>query len=361
MRVPQDVQSGSTAAVGGAEHTGVGDLYEGLRRCAASAVSHGVWATPLPFPSPLGYSFSYSVEVDDGIVVVDLGWDSDDGWRLFQKGLARAGRSLEDIVGVVITHVHPDHFGLASRIAASTSAWVAAHEAEIPLITGDRADAAGRFEEMYGWVRACGVPESELSDLRAESSAVLASMPLARLDRTLSDGDAVPGTGGALVAVHTPGHTPGHLCFHDRDRRVLFTGDHLLPRVTPNVSKRPRTGDDPLSDFTDSLRRVARVPTDTLVLPGHEWMFDRPQERTRVLIDHHRQRLDEVLRAVESGAQTVWEVTRVLAWARDFETFNPRARRQALGEAHSHLDSLVGQGRLVRHDGMPLRWSLAIR
>jgi glyoxylase-like metal-dependent hydrolase (beta-lactamase superfamily II) len=237
---------------------------EGLH---ASCVSPGVWATALPFPSVLAYYFSYCVRVPHGVVIVDLGWDSDDAWRLFLAGLGRAGASLDEIIGVVATHVHPDHYGLAGRIKANTEAWIACHANEARYIVACEDRNAWRAE-LTQWLGRCGVPRGV--GLLSEVQRLVESMASVPPDFVLRDGDVIPGTDGVLSAVHTPGHTAGSLCFHDRSRRLLFTGDHLLPRVTPNVSKRPRSTEDPLRDFLHSLAVLHGLADSAeMVLPGH--------------------------------------------------------------------------------------------
>jgi glyoxylase-like metal-dependent hydrolase (beta-lactamase superfamily II) len=306
-------------------------------------VTPGVWATAMPFPSVMGYSYSYAVEVPSGLIIVDLGWDTDAGWAAFEAGLARAGHSVNDIVGVVGTHVHPDHYGLAGRIRSVSDAWIAVHEAERPQIVSP-GEHAERIVQLTAWLKRCGVPDRE--SLRGEVSRLVDTTADVQPDRTLVDGAVVPDTGGSLEVIHTPGHTAGHLCFLDRERGVLFTGDHLLPRVTPNISKRPGSCPDPLAEFENSLRHVAEVRHDTLVLPGHEWPFDHPSQRVSTLLEHHRQRLTEVADAVCAGAGTVWEVASTVRWSRRFADFDARAQRQALGEVHAHLHRLAASGRI---------------
>jgi glyoxylase-like metal-dependent hydrolase (beta-lactamase superfamily II) len=320
------------------------------------AVAGGVWATAIPFPSPLAYSYSYALRYPDGVVIVDLGWDSDDAWRAFLAGLARAGTSLDEVVGVVVTHAHPDHFGLAGRIREAGSAWIAAHPGERAQIRVDAAERRERLADIATWLRRCGVPAPLLAELDGEIGALDSVLPAVEPDVWLQDGSPVPGTAGALRAVHTPGHTSGHLCFHEQERGLLLTGDHVLPKVTPNVALRPGSDPDPLRDFLASLAGLERLPVSTLVLPGHEWPFDALPDRVAGLRAHHSARLVEIERAVEAGCDTVWAVAEAVTWARAFSAFTPRSLRSALAETAAHLVRLAGGGRIRHVAGDPDRW-----
>ena len=327
------------------------------RRIEGFAVASGVWATAVPFPSPLAYSYSYVLRYGDGIVVVDLGWDSDDAWQAFLRGLARAGSSLDEVRGVVVTHAHPDHYGLAPRVRAHTSAWIGAHPGERAQIRVDAAERRARLAEITDWLRDCGVPGPRLVELDGELGALDAVLPAIEPDVELCDGVPIPGTDGALVPMHTPGHTAGHLCFHDRERNLLLTGDHVLPKVTPNVARRPGSDPDPLRDFLRSLGHLDPIPDSALVLPGHEWPFDRLSRRLDVLRAHHGERLAEIERAVVRGCDTVWRVAEAVSWAREFAAFTPRSLRSALAETSAHLMRLAEDGRIRRIRGRPERWT----
>ncbi|WP_284748287.1 MBL fold metallo-hydrolase [Amycolatopsis sp. RTGN1] len=316
------------------------------RRIEGFAVAGGAWATAIPFPSPLAYSYSYALRYADGLVVVDLGWDSDEAWDAFLAGLARAGARLDEVIGVVVTHAHPDHYGLAPRIREHTSAWIGAHPGERAQIRVDAAERRARLDEISAWLRDCGVPEARQAELDGELGALDAVLPTVEPDVELEDGKPVPGTGGALVPVHTPGHTAGHLCFHDRDRNLLLTGDHVLPKVTPNVARRPGSDPDPLRDFLASLTRLRDIPDSAVVLPGHEWPFDRLSRRLDVLREHHGERLVEIEKAVAGGCDTVWKVAEAVSWAREFSAFTPRSLRSALAETSAHLVRLAEEGRI---------------
>jgi glyoxylase-like metal-dependent hydrolase (beta-lactamase superfamily II) len=307
----------------------------------------------------MGYALCYSVQAGHGVVLVDLGWDSDEAWDVLTAGLRSAGAGLPDVTGAIVTHLHPDHFGLAARLRASTGAWIAVHPAEMPHVAADE-QARDRFlAAMASWLRSCGSPPSEFAALAADAADVRARLASVRPDAALTDGAGVPGTDGELSVLHTPGHTPGHLCVVDRSRRLLFTGDHVLPRVTPNVSWRPDTDADPLADYTSSLERLRRY-ADHLVLPGHEWAFDRLGPRLDVLAKHHDERLAEMESVVRGGARTTWDVTCAVGWRRPFATLEPIARRSALGETSAHLIRLAALGRITRAGGPgagdPVSW-----
>jgi glyoxylase-like metal-dependent hydrolase (beta-lactamase superfamily II) len=322
-------------------------------------VAPGVWSIPLPFPNPLRYTLAYLLEGDSGLVLVDAGWDSDECWTALVDGLALAGAGPGDLTGVAITHIHPDHYGLAGRLRERTTAWIGMHplEAERIPTTEDEVDAA--LEEMVGWLHAVGAPADEVQALRDHSAVIAATTPRVPPDLLLHDGQQLPGR-PTTTAVHTPGHTRGHLCFVDEARHIAFTGDHVLPRVTPNISQRPQQGEDPLGHYRRSIAKV-RGSGALLGLPGHEWPIPDLDGRIDVLTEHHRERLDQVEAVLRTGASTVWEVATTISWSRPWAELRGLQRRSALGETHSHLERLVREGRAVVRAGRPDRWSVAER
>jgi glyoxylase-like metal-dependent hydrolase (beta-lactamase superfamily II) len=327
-----------------------------LARLGITALSPGLWRIALPFPTPLGYSFSYLLRFGDAFIAVDLGWDDDHGWDLFTSGLARAGGSLDQLRGVVITHAHPDHYGMAPRVHRESSAWIALHPAEHPQIATSDAARRRRVTELELWLAKCGVPASATDELLSDRPQLTRNLSSQVPDIELADQATIAATDGQLVAIHTPGHTPGHVVFFDRARNVLFTGGHLLPRVSVNISDRPTSGADPLGHYQASLGLLA--PYDAaLAAPGHEWSFDRIGERREAVARHHRDRLAEIEKVVEEGYATTWEVANVVTWSRPFESLNPRGKRSALGETAAHLGRLAIEQRISRRDGTPTRWA----
>jgi glyoxylase-like metal-dependent hydrolase (beta-lactamase superfamily II) len=173
----------------------------------------------------------------------------------------------------------------------------------------------------------------------------------------LEHGTRVDLKGWDLVPLHTPGHSPGHVCFLDRQRRLLLSGDHVLPRISPNVSVHAQQLGNPLADFLDSLRAVRDLDVDE-VLPAHEWRFAPLTARVDELLVHHDHRLAMVERFVaEQPGATCWEITRLLPWSRAWDQIRGHMRRAAVGETLAHLVLLESRGVLSRNPARPWRWT----
>ena len=262
--------------------TGIAQREAWLARAmpAVEEVRPGLWSVPVPIPfSPLRYTLSYLVASGPGLIVVDPGWDSDDGWQALTEGLAAAGATAADVTGIVVTHVHPDHHGLSARLRAACGAWIAMHPAErdsLPARVWNATRSPGRD---LSWLQACGVPPDVAAELGGIGRVLQMLLAMPEPDVLLEDGDLVPVPARKLRAVWTPGHTPGHLCLHEEAEDVLLTGDHVLPRITPNIAQIAPTDDPPLGGVpgvAGTGRRVrqrrgaarARVPVPRAGRPG---------------------------------------------------------------------------------------------
>ena len=322
----------------------------------AEPVRPGLWSLPVPIPrSPLRYVLTYAFEVPGGVVVVDPGWNSPEAFDTLRDGLATIGAGLREVRGVLVTHIHPDHYGLAGRVREVSGAWVALHPADAALVTDRYEQVDALLDRTVAWLRDAGAPAAELTALRDASMALRSVVVVTPPDVLLEDGDRPEVPGWQLVAVHTPGHTPGHLCFFEERSGLLLSGDHVLPRITANVSIHPQSGSDPLGDYLASLERLRKY-ADSPVLPAHEWRFDGLVERIDHIVAHHEQRLDDAHALVRDGAETVWEVATRLEWSRPWDQIQGFMRRAAVGETHAHLATLERRGRLTRTSEHPLRW-----
>ncbi|MGW2216909.1 MBL fold metallo-hydrolase [Nonomuraea sp. NPDC001684] len=308
----------------------------------------GVWSVPVPIPgNPLGYTLVYAVESPRGPVLVDAGWNHPDAWQALSGGLAALGLDVATVSGVVVTHFHPDHAGLAGQVKEASGAWIAMHEEDAALVRLMHRFAAEEHASFQSdMLRRAGADPGEVREAMGTRPT-----PPALPDRELRDGDLVELPGRKLRAVHTPGHTPGHICLHLEDADRLFTGDHVLPDITPHIGIYPYDRDDidPLGDFLDSLDRVGELgPLDAL--PAHEWIFPDVAARAAEIRHHHEEKLIRLrtLMAERSRPLTIWEVASMMTWNRPWDDLAPVLRSMAAGEAAAHLRTLETRGMVRR-------------
>lgn len=324
-------------------------------------IGPGLWSIPVPIPdNPLGYTLVYLVESGAGPVLIDAGWDAPASWRALAEGLKSAGTSAADVYGVLVTHHHPDHYGLAGRVREESGAWIALHPADTEVMRrmhgeAEPGGADRRLERLRNMLRASGAPEDEVARLRAWPGGQPGSWPVP--DRELADGDLADVPGRRLRALWTPGHSPGHTCFCLEDDGRLLSGDHLLPAITPHIGLFGGQDADPLRDYLSSLERIAGLSIAE-VLPAHQYRFTGAPARAAEIAAHHETRLDEVRAAVRTGGATTWDVARAMQWNQPWDTMTTGSHRMALAEAAAHLRYLERRGE-VRAAGLPLRFELA--
>ncbi len=322
----------------------------------------GVSLLPVTIPIPaLRQVNVYALELADGSVgLVDTGWDDEESWTSLVAGLRSIGRRPEDVSRIAVTHAHPDHLGLARRVQEISGARVHLHEEEHARL-GRGAPGPHRFVRA---ARAAfprwGVGEDDVDELLGQRAGLLSRSWDVEVD-PVADGDLLPFPGWRLRVVWTPGHSPGHQCLHDLDSGALFTGDHVLPRITPGVGVHPEDDGDPLAAFLASLDLVARLDAGR-VLPGHEAPFEGLGDRVAALVAHHDRRLAEIVDCVAAAERpTAWQVASRLTWSRPLEQIAPAGRRLALSETQAHLVHLHRRRALDRtfDPGAVERWSVA--
>jgi glyoxylase-like metal-dependent hydrolase (beta-lactamase superfamily II) len=310
-------------------------------------VTSAVWSVPVTMPdNPLRYTLCYLLLSDTGAVVVDPGWESDAGWEDLLRGLRAAGLEADRVTGIVVTHVHLDHHGLSQRLSEASGAWIAMHAAEVQNLPARMRKALSWGDGGRAWMTRCGVPGDVLAELSAMPDESLGLFRMAEPDMLLDDGDHLSLPGRRVRVVWTPGHTPGHICLHDADYNLLLTGDHLLPRISPNVGLSPGL-DSPLTSYLESLHAMHDYDSAE-ALPAHEYRFRGISGRSRAIVRHHDARAQEVLDIVAAAGQpTLWEVTQKLTWSRGWDQITGFMRRAALTETAAHVEYLVRESKLI--------------
>lgn len=301
------------------------------------------WSIPIEATEyPIRYTLCYLLANEAGqFVLIDPGTESDEGMDQLKAGIAQAGLSTDGLLGIVVTHFHPDHLGMVHSLIEGRDVWIAMHRDEIP-----RVEAMQRFGQEgaddEAWLLSCGVPADEVASIsrrmRHQELRFVPELPTMLLE----DGATVPLPGRDVRVILTPGHTAGHLCVVDSDSRLIFTGDHILPRITPNVGADFHDEDrDPVAEYYVSLEKV-KPWDDCEVCPGHEYRIRGLAQRCEDLAGHQRARSEEVAALIAAGAKNPWEVAQRLIWSRGWDSLDGFNRRSALGEAFAHYKHVVG-------------------
>ena len=322
-----------------------------------------LWSIPVPMGGPLRYVSVYAFALEGGgLGLIDTGWGSDDSWAALQAGLGEIGASAADVRGALVTHLHFDHLGLAERLRQASGAWVAMHPADAAVVGSPalRDPAAFVAAEIDFLVSLGAARDEAVSDVGpVENLGHFSRMAVP--DRLLEDGEHADFPGWRLRAVHTPGHTPGHLCFAEERTGLFFSGDHVLPRISPNISSTHNGTPDPLRDYLDSLATIGgEEPVE--VLPAHEWRFRGLGSRTAELVAHHEHRLAELLGAIRDHPRsTPWQLAAHLTWSRPWDQYERRMRIFAVTETDAHLRLLASRGLVVSDGGPVPTWTSALR
>ncbi|MGP4005969.1 MBL fold metallo-hydrolase [Streptomyces sp. 4N124] len=319
-------------------------------------VRPGVHRIPLPLPEDgLRAVNVYALEgLTEGLVLIDGGWSIPESRKALEDALTELGHDLGEISHILVTHIHRDHYTQAVELRRLLGS-------RVYLGAGER-----RGLELLGELRT-DQPAGSLQTLRRAGAPDLAER-VAALDHggfdagvweapdrwlqaeELRFGDT------RLTVVPTPGHTQGHVIYLDQARGLLFSGDHVLPHITPSIGFELGGPALPLGDYLDSLRLMTTLG-DARLLPAHGPVGDSVHTRVAELLTHHDDRLAETLAALGGRTRTAYEVAGELGWTRrkvpftDLSAFN---QMLAVNETAAHLDVLAARGhvRCTRTEGV---------
>ncbi|MHA6793740.1 MBL fold metallo-hydrolase [Pseudonocardia bannensis] len=327
----------------------------GVYRCAPD-----VYRIPLPLPNDgLRAVNVYAVADAAGWTLIDSGWALAEAKDLLLGALAALGAGVGDVRQFLVTHLHRDHYTQAVVLRREFGGRVLLGRGERPGLEkiNYRSDDGGRVHRdrlrRAGAHRLVAHFEANPPPMADRS---LWEMPDEWLDDRAVVTLGAPGAERRLQAVETPGHTRGHLVFADAAGGLLFSGDHVLPTITPSIGFEPLPPPSPLADFLTSLRLLRELP-DAALLPAHGPVGRRVHERVDELLDHHGRRLDATLHAVKEGRSTGADVAAALPWTRRERTLDeldPYNAMLATLETSAHLDVLVERGLLtaIEQDGV---------
>jgi glyoxylase-like metal-dependent hydrolase (beta-lactamase superfamily II) len=303
---------------------------------------------PLPFKSP-GWVNTYAIESDEGLLLIDCGTDWEPGRQALSEGLDILGLEESAIHTLLVSHLHPDHVGMSARVVGDLGCRFVMHERAARDV-GFYNDTPGYVERLRMIASTHGVPR-EVIDAAANIQRPDYMPIIEPPDHVVADGDEIPLDGGrSLLVVHTPGHDPAHICLRDSRTGIFFSGDHVLPRISPVIMYDLDIG-DPLGDYLQSLDRLIGMGLG-VTYPAHGTLIDRGDERAHQILLHHDRRLRDMADLVREGDTTAWTVM-----TRSFRpNLDPVSARLAFLETVSHLEHLriAGKIRLQDRDGKAL-------
>jgi glyoxylase-like metal-dependent hydrolase (beta-lactamase superfamily II) len=295
---------------------------------------------PLP-KNPLKAINSYVIKNPERNLIIDTGWNQEECMEAMQTGLMELGVDIGK-TDFFITHLHADHFGLLSSLVTDTS------KIYFNQPDADRFRSGFRLDDFVKVARLNGYPENELQKgihahpgLKFRARADLAF-------HILKEGDTLRIGEYGFNCIETPGHTLGHMCLYEPNKKIFVSGDHILNDITPNIQLWFDEW-NPLKEYMASLDKVGELDIE-LVLPGHRSIFSNCRERIQELKQHHQKRLDEIISILARGDKHAFQVASEMNWdiLCDSWDLSPVSQKWfATGEAIAHLKYLK-EKRIIR-------------
>ncbi len=296
-------------------------------------VAPGIHWLRLPLPIKLNHINVYLLEDDEGLILFDTGFDTEQLREIWSSVLAN--RQLGKRPRILCSHYHPDHFGLVGHLCEqhgfelimAQTEWLIAN-----LLRGlDDQQTSAMQLDFY---RRHGMDDKSLLRHADRGGSYRNACSGAPADYTrIQHGDTLNIGGRAWQVITAAGHTPEQVCLYSPSDKILLSADHILPRITPNTSVFAyNPGTNPLADFMGSFDRFAQVDDTALVLPCHDRPFRGAQRRIKQLLAHHEERLQELLLLCGDAKHAFELIEDMFSRAMD-----PHQEMFALGEILAHL------------------------
>lgn len=313
-------------------------------------VADDLYQVRLPLPFALNIVNCYLLRDADGWAVVDTGLNTPEARATWKAAFAALGITPRDITQIILTHVHPDHYGMAGWFQSQAAkdaiplVRMSPREAELAQLLWEGEGLQARDFDQF--LRTCGLPDEQIGTV-VTSLAHTAEMthPHPTQTATINPGETITIGKRTFQTIHAPGHSDGQLLFYDAADQLILSGDHVLMKITPNIGLWPDTEPDPLGRFMESLTSLLSLDV-RLALPGHKALITDWRGRLNELIQHHQARLGHTLAALDGGT-TVYEASLKVF---DSQKFTPHEWRFAMVETLAHMEYLRVRGQVRREE-----------
>lgn len=308
-------------------------------------VTDNIYKKVVPLPNnPLREINAYII-TGEKTLLIDTGFNRPECEEALQSAFDELGIGAVD---VFVTHLHSDHCGLVPKFASRDSV-IYAGETDGELMNFEAGNLYWKIlDDMF---LKFGFPKADFgrnTDIHPGRKYVHDS----KIDFTyVAEGDVLEYGGYRLEAIETPGHTPGHMCLYDRDKKILFCGDHILGTITPNITIEI-SAENPLRDYLQSLAKVEKLDV-RMLLTAHGTPVADMYARIKELYQHHEDRLAEARYILGDQWKTPYEVARDMTWeieCRNWDEFPAPPKWFATGEAISHLQYLYFSNAVKREE-----------
>lgn len=298
---------------------------------------------PLP-KNPLKAVNCYVITSDDRNLIIDSGADRKECREALESGLAELNVDMSR-TDFFITHMHSDHIGLVSNGSfESSTIYFNRPEAELFAETRKK---GGFGMGRSSFTRSAGFSEKDLETNFQKNPGLRYHPPDPDRMTILDEGDQLNIGEYTFECILTPGHSPGHTCLYDGEKKLMICSDHVLNEISPNISTW-RDDDDPLTEYYASLEKVRNFDVE-LALPGHRGSIRDFKGRVDELKYHHDERIDEVLGIIDGSPMHGYDIAARMTWNMKYETWDDVGMIQqwfATGEAVAHLRHLETAGRV---------------
>jgi glyoxylase-like metal-dependent hydrolase (beta-lactamase superfamily II) len=295
----------------------------------------------MPMPFALAHVHAYMIETGEGWVMIDAGFPSTEALRELQQGVKSICGGPENVKTVIITHYHPDHSGLAGWLEQA-GAEVILHERDFAPLERMNSDQPMETDYLanHPFHQIAEATNFSWESMRAQLRQI--AFPIER-PQLVQGGETLTFGGRRLQLIWTPGHTEGHLCVLDVDTNTLFSGDHILARITPHVGLWQDGSRSALHEYEQSLRQIAEL-SPARALPAHEQPIEDVPERVQQLLAHHAKRRDQILATLHKRPSTATEIAGRVFKGRE----EPMHMFLAVSETLAHLEALIVEGLVAR-------------
>lgn len=303
---------------------------------------------PLP-ENPLKTLNSYLIKLENRNLLIDTGFNRPECHEALIENLKELNVDMEK-TDIFLTHLHSDHTGLINKIAHKSS-----------KVYIGKIDYEYMFENLEGFnweesekrFASEGFPYEIIERLRDTNQAKIFAPDGMFESILVEDGYKFNVDKLEFTVILTSGHTPGHTCLYLEKEKLLFSGDHILFDITPNITSWLRVKDS-LRNYIESLEKIKKLEI-TKTFPGHRATSNDVYSRIDEIIEHHKSRLTDTLEVIkEKSAKeglTAYEIASFMKWnmrGKSWTEFPDNQKWFAVGETLSHLDYLFNENKIEK-------------